>query len=479
MELRDYIRVLRKRWIAIVALTALGVALGALATLLMTPQYRASTFAYIQVQSGTSASELVQGSTFAQNQIQSYTQAVDQPKVLDEVVDELNLDESSAVLAESVQATAANDSLNIEIAVTRENPEEAAEIANAITASFTEVVAEITEDLVSVNVLRDATVPTVPESPDPLINLALGLLVGLALGLGAAILWEVLDTRVRGQRDVEAITKAPIIGGISYDPDAVKRPLIVQDDPHSPRAEAFRTLRTNLQFLDIESGPRSFVITSSIPAEGKTTTSANLAIALADAGARVVIVDADLRRPKIASYMGLEGAVGLTDVLIARAELADAVQPWGRGTLSVLPAGSVPPNPSELLGSRAMASVLRALEADFDVVLVDLPPLLPVTDGAIVSKLTRGALVVVAAGRTHKGEFSGAISALESVGAHVAGIIMTMLPTKGPDAYGHGRYGYGGYGGYASDVPVEEAAHGNAAASKRLSPDWDGSASKA
>nr|WP_281364387.1 CpsD/CapB family tyrosine-protein kinase [Microcella alkalica] len=257
---------------------------------------------------------------------------------------------------------------------------------------------------------------------------------------------EVLDTRIRGQRDVEALTTAPIIGGIAYDPSAVKRPLIVHDDPHSPRAEAFRTLRTNLQFLDIEPGARSFVVTSSVPAEGKSTTSANLAIALADSGARVVIIDGDLRRPKLAEYMGLEGAVGLTDVLIQRVSLADALQPWGRRGLTVLPAGSVPPNPSELLGSRAMQSLVHALEQEFDVVIIDMPPLLPVTDAALVSKMTKGALVVAAAGKTDRGELQGAIAALENVGAKVSGVIITMLPTKGPDAYGYGRYGYGGYG---------------------------------
>jgi succinoglycan biosynthesis transport protein ExoP len=197
-----------------------------------------------------------------------------------------------------------------------------------------------------------------------------------------------------------------------------------------------------------------------------------LAIALADSGAQVVIIDADLRRPKLASYMGLEGAVGLTDVLISKAELADALQPWGRGNLVVLPAGTVPPNPSELLGSRAMASLIQTLEAEFDVVLIDLPPLLPVTDGALVSKLTRGALVVVAAGRTHKGELAGAIATLENVGANVAGVIMTMLPTKGPDAYGYGRYGYGGYG-YASEAEhLPQANNSSVEPRKRLAPDW-------
>jgi succinoglycan biosynthesis transport protein ExoP len=453
MELKDYLRILRKRWVAIAALTLLGIALAAGGTILTTPKYEASTLVFVQVANAGSVGELASGSAFAQNQVKSYAEAVATPRVLDAAIKSLGLSESSAALASSVSATAPADTVNIQITVTRDSPSEAANLANAITTSFRQVVAEITTPTavgstsqVSVSVLRDATMPSSPVSPNTPLNIGIGLLLGLAVGVAVAVLRDVLDTRITGERDVEAITSAPIIGGISYDPSAVARPLIVQDDPHSVRAEAFRTLRTNLQFLEVGGGQKSFVITSSIPSEGKTTTAANLAIAMADSGANVVLVDGDLRRPKLADYMGIEGAVGLTDVLIARSSLADALQPWGRGSLVLLPAGAVPPNPSELLGSRAMGTLIKELEADFDVVIVDLPPLLPVTDAALVSKLTRGALVVVAAGRTHKGEFAGAVSALENVGAQVAGVIITMLPTRGPDAYGYGRYGYGGYG---------------------------------
>lgn len=477
MELSDYLRILRKRWIVIVALTLLGVAAASTLTILATPKYQASTLVYVQVSAST-VGDLAQGGAFAQNQAKSYAEVVSTPRVLDSVVKDLNLNTTAAALAASVTADAPTLTVNIRITVTRDSPTQAAQIANAVTASFKQVISEITKPAaggpqVSISVLQNATVPSGPSSPNAGFNLALGLLVGLALGVGIAVLWQVLDTRIRGERDVDAITKAPVIGGITFDPNAIKRPLIVQDDPHSVRAEAFRTLRTNLQFLDIESGARSFAITSSIPSEGKSTTAANLAIALADAGAHVAIIDADLRRPKLAEYFGIEGAVGLTDVLISRATLADVLQPWGRGNLLVLPAGTVPPNPSELLGSRAMASVLHTLEEEFDVVLIDLPPLLPFTDGALVSKLTRGAIVVVAAGRTHKGEFGGAIAALENVGAHVAGIIMTMLPSKGPDAYGYGGYGGYGYGGSAPathtyDAELQPAVSGTT----RLSPDW-------
>lgn len=478
MQLDDYLRILRKRWITLVASTLLGLAVGAGLTIASTPLYQASTLVYVQVQSSGTIGELVQGGNFVQSQVKSYAEVVNQPRVLDSVIQSLGLSESSATLARSVVASAPLDTVNIEITVTDDSPTQAADIANAVTASFRQVIADITAPTngdvspVSVSVLRDAGTPSAPVSPNSLANLAVGLIAGLLIGLAISLLREILDTRVRGEHDVATITKAPIVGGIAFDSDATKRPLIVQDNPHSVRAEAFRTLRTNIQFLDLEPGAKSFVITSSIPSEGKTTTAANLAIALADSGAQVVLIDGDLRRPKVSDYMGLEGAVGLTDVLISRASLADVLQPWGRGNLTILPAGAIPPNPSELLGSRAMASLLRTLESEFDIVLLDLPPLLPVTDATLVSKLTSGALLVVAAGRTHKAELAGAVSALENVGARIAGVILTMLPTRGPDAYGYGRYGYGGYGYSSQAVDDAGSPPAGARSRARLAPEW-------
>jgi len=234
-----------------------------------------------------------------------------------------------------------------------------------------------------------------------------------------------------------------MLGGIALDPEAKKRPLIVHADPRSPRAESFRTLRTNLQFLNVDGGPRSFVISSSGPGEGKSTTTANLAIALAETGARVALIDGDLRLPRIADYMGIEGGVGVTDVLIGRMKVADVLQKWGTSELYVLPSGPVPPNPSELLGSAAMERMLSSLEKYFDYVLIDAPPLLLVTDAAVIGKKATGVILAAASGKTKKPELAGAIRTLETAGVTLLGTIVTMLPTKGPDSYGYGAYAYG------------------------------------
>ncbi|MDQ0574553.1 polysaccharide biosynthesis tyrosine autokinase [Agromyces albus] len=477
MELHDYIRVLRKSWVTIVALTLVGIGVAAAYALLQTPNYSTSAKVFVSTSNSGSVSELAQSNNFSQQRVKTYTSLVTTPMVLLPVVDELKLDLTAGQLSRLVTASVAPDTTLIEITVGNKDPELAAEIATAVSESLTLIVqsidspaagieTEATASPVRLTLVQPATVPQRPVSPNVPLYIALGALVGLALGVGLAVLREMLDTRIRNERDVQHITDVPIIGGIVFDPKAKERPLIVQADPHSPRAESFRTLRTNLQFLDTDRTRRMFVVTSSIQSEGKSTTAANLAIAVADSGARVLLVDADLRRPKVADYMGIEGAVGLTDLLIGRAELQDVVQRWGRNNLFVLPAGSVPPNPSELLGSTAMVSTIEELGRAFDVVLFDAPPLLPVTDAAVLTRSVGGAIVVVSAGRAHRAHLEGAIAALANVDAQISGIVLTMLPTKGPDAYGYGRYGYGYGYGYASSAAETESPRSAKAAAK-------------
>ncbi|KFF58604.1 chromosome partitioning protein [Cryobacterium sp. MLB-32] len=462
MELRDYIRILRKSWVLILLLTLVAVAGASVFSIVQTPKYSATSKVFVSTQSSGTTSELAQGNSFTVQRVKTYSDLVVTPIVLLPVIGKLELGITSDQLASRVTASAPLDTSIIDITVTDTDPVRAAATANAISVSLTAVVQNIeTPDQagavspVKLTRAQEATVPSVPVSPNVPLNIALGALVGLALGVAIAVLRETLETRIRNERDVEQITAVPILGGIVFDSKAQERPLIVHVDPRSPRAESFRTLRTNLQFLDVGRADRAFVVTSSVESEGKSTTGANLAIALADAGARVLLVDADLRRPKIAEYMGVEGAVGLTDVLIGRAALKDAIQPWGKGQLFVLPAGHVPPNPSELLGSARMSLLIAELNSSFDVVLFDTPPLLPVTDAAILAKNVGGVILIIAAGRTHKNQLRGAISALDNVGAPISGLVLTMLPTKGPDAYGYGHYGYGYGYGYGEETGAE------------------------
>jgi len=448
VELQDYLRILRKGWILILTLTILGGALGICYALLATPVYSASARVFVSTSGATTAADLQQGNTFTQQRVKTYAELVKTAAVLQPTIAALNIDTSVAKLRGQVSATAPLNTTVIDITVTNTNAVFAATLATETANTLIEVVEQIETTSaangspVRLTTVQEAEVPSAPVSPKRALSAALGLLLGLALGIGLALVRAALDTRVHGERDLEAITDIPVLGGIVFDPNAKDRPLIVHEDSHSPRAENFRTLRTNLQFLDAGRRDRAFVVTSPLAGEGKSTTTANLAIALAQSGAKVLLVGADLRKPKMADYMGIEGAVGLTDVLISRVELSDAVQRWGRTDLYLLPAGQIPPNPSELLGSALMADLITKLHKQYDVVLYDAPPLLPVTDAAVLARLVGGALLIIAAGNTRIPQVEAAFDTLENVGAPVSGLVLTMLPTKGPDAYGYGRYGY-------------------------------------
>ena len=452
MELRDYLVILRKNWLLIIAFTLLGVGAAAGYTLTVTPLYSAETTVFVSSESASSVSELSQGNTYTLSRVTTYAELVSTPSVLEQVIAALDLDATSEDLALRVSASASTSTTLITITAQDADAVTAANIANATGSSLASVVEEIetptTDESspVRLTVVEKATAAFSPSTPNVNLNLALGGLVGLALGLGLAVLRSTLDTRIRTESDLAEVTEVPLIGGIPFEAKFSSHPLIVHSDPRSPRAEAFRSLRTNLQFVSM-GDHNSVVVTSSSQSEGKSTTAVNLALAVADTGARVALVDADLRRPRVAQYMDIEGGVGLTDLLIGRASFADVMQRWGRGEFYVLPAGRIPPNPSELLGSEAMKKLIVFMEKEFDFIIFDCPPLLPVTDAAILGSSVGGVVLVVAAGRTTKQQLSGALDSLKLLNARLMGIILTMVPTKGPDSYGYGRYGYG-YGGY-------------------------------
>jgi polysaccharide biosynthesis transport protein len=446
VELKDYFRVIRKRWQIIVAVTLVVLAGAALATALSPKVYEATTRLFVSTSGSSDSSALLSGSNFTQQRVKSYADVITTPNVLDPVIKELQLNTTAAKLGDQITATVPLDTVLIEVAVQNTNPRVAAEVADAVGRQFTSTVADLESvnkgqpSPVKVTVVSAPTVPTTPISPKPVRNLALGVVLGLLLGLGLALLRDLLDTTIKDEKDCSEVTDSTVIGGIAFDPDASKNPLIVQADPHSPRAEAFRTLRTNLQFVDAANHPRSIVFTSSVPDEGKTTTTANLAITMAAGGARICVVEGDLRRPRLLEYMGMDGSRGLTNVLIGQAGLEDVLQQFADSSVYVVGAGSVPPNPSELLGSAAMIETLRELESRFDVVIIDTPPLLPVTDAAVLSTIAGGTVVVVGAGRVDRDHLAKSLQSLEAVNGRLLGLVLNMIPTKGTDAYYYSGY---------------------------------------
>jgi capsular exopolysaccharide synthesis family protein len=196
-----------------------------------------------------------------------------------------------------------------------------------------------------------------------------------------------------------------------------------------------RRLRTNLQFINVAKKSKAIVITSSIPGEGKSTIAMNLAVSLADSGVRTILIDANLRQPALDEYLGIESGLGLATVLIGQARIQDVIQPLGDNNFDLLPAGQVHPNSSELLGSAAMNRLLEELLASYGVVLLDCPPLLPVTDAAVLSKMASGALVIIDADRVHRPQLQAALESLDAADGHVLGLIMNKVKRAEAGAY--------------------------------------------
>ena len=455
MGLNDLLKILRTRWVT-VCVTALMTICGAiLYTFLQTPLYQASTRLFVSTIGGESVSDIYSGNRLSQERVLSYTQLIMGETLAQRTIDRLNLDVDSATLKANVTAKSKPNTVLIDVSVLDESPIRARDIANALSDEFVLMARELETSSpgekpdARVVVEQRSAIPVNPVVPKKARNLALGIILGGTLGLGLAVLRDQLDNTVKDRRTLEEITGAGVVGSTPLDKALRSDHTILFESGHSASAEAFRKLRTNLQFLAVDRSPRVIVITSSNPNEGKSTTAINLALALAEAGQNVVIVDGDMRRPSLHKYLELVGSVGFSTVLGGGVPLAEALQATRFPRLTALCAGTVPPNPSELLGSLAARKVLSELRDQFDYVIVDSSPLLAVTDSAILAANADGTLIIARFGQTRREQLAHAVNSLKGVDAEVLGAISTMEPI----GKGKGNYYYYNYYGY--DKPTQ------------------------
>ncbi len=295
-------------------------------------------------------------------------------------------------------------------------------------------------DTGDVALVTPAQTPVSPSSPKPVQDALLGLAAGLALGLGAAFLRDSFDDTLTSKEATEHAGGAPVL---ALTPMVTswrrQKPLVVSvTEPTSPAAESYRSLRTSLQFARQEQELGTVVVTSPGVGDGKTSCLANLGVVFAQAGERVALVSCDLRRPQIGEFFGLDEQAGLTCVLTGQRTLEEAVLPVpGFDRLSLLPAGPVPPNPAELLNSAPFLDILTRLRDDFDLVLIDSPPVLPVTDAAILSQHADATLMLAAAGQTRRGDLHRAVEKLDQVGAKILGIVLNKVTRQTGRNYGY------------------------------------------
>lgn len=453
MNLQDFVKLLRSRWLTI-CVTIVVAVLGAVAvSLLTTPLYQASTRLFVSTTAGSSLSDAYQGSRFSQERVVSYAELIKGETLAQRTIDKLGLDKTAAELQENIQASAKLDTVLIDVNVLDDSPVRARDIANTLSDEFVAMVRELEtpEDGARpdsrVVVEQRASIPRNPIVPKTVRNLAMGLAVGAILGVGLAVILDLFDNTVKDRETLEEISGTGVVGSIPLDKERRKVPAISFDSDNSGIAEAFRKLRTNLQFVSVDKPPRVIVVTSSMPSEGKSTTAINTALALAEAEHNVVLVDGDMRRPMMHKYLDLVGPVGFSTVLSGAASLDDALQKTRFPGLTVLTSGAVPPNPSELLGSQSARNLLNELRTRFDYVVVDSTPLLAVTDAAILAAGADGVLIIARFGQTKRDQLAHAVGNLQSVGAHLLGAVFTLMPTRGGSSYSY-NYSY-----YGSDGP--------------------------
>lgn len=460
MNARTFLQVLRKLWWLVLACVLAGIAAGAAFAAAQPVLYRSTSSVYVSANGGATQSDLLQGSTFTQNAVQSYVQLATMPVVLNPVVEGLRLNESAGSLAKRISADVQLNTVIIQVTASDRDPKRAADIANAVRASLADAARTLsagsgTKPAITMRTVATAGVPSTPYTPNVPLLVLLGALLGLAAGLLATWLRGALDTRITSQEQLRAAVgadDAPFLGAVSHRRRGSAGPAVIAE-PQGTIAEEYRRLLINLDFAGIDSRVRAVTVTSALSGEGKTTTSLNLAAAAAEAGQRVLLIDGDLRRPSVATNLGIDGGVGVTDVLLGRAEVGQAIQRVGE--LDVLPAGTQPPNVTQLVGSTALAKLVRGLIEDYDFVVVDAPPLLPVVDPLTLSKLTDGALVVARARETRRPQFAHALEALRLVDARILGVVLNDVGRTKVTGYG-----YEARDGHQRSLPVAVPEHG-------------------
>ncbi|MGY1719457.1 polysaccharide biosynthesis tyrosine autokinase [Blastococcus sp. SYSU DS0552] len=447
MELRRMLAALKRAWFIPLVAAAVFAAGAWGVTASLDPQYTAETQFFVSTLSDdASSAEALQGSQFSQQRVASYARLLTGRELAERVIESIGLDIAPSELTSRITATAVTDTVLLDVAVTDESPARARRIADRLGVEFTAFVTELetpegsVQSPVKVTVTSQPELPDEPSSPDLATNVLLAAIFGLLAGGAVVVIRAEVDRTVRDSEEAINASGAPVIGAIVRSEDLAARH-VIDRRARTRVVEDYRQLRTNLQFLNVDNPPRVIMVSSAMPAEGKTTAAINLALALAEAGRQVTLVDGDLRRPRVSGYLGLVGDAGLTNVLAGAADVVDVLQPYGDSGMSVLGSGPTPPNPSELLASKHMVALLETLRAQSEFVLIDAPPILPVADATSLAVIVDGVLISVRYGHTRREQLHQAATTLEQVGARTLGVILNIVPPKADAASAYG-YGY-------------------------------------
>jgi polysaccharide biosynthesis transport protein len=440
VELLDYLHVARRRMVLILVIVVGCVAGAGVATAFQPTTYQTSARLIVSGASSVSSVDEISRRELAVQRAVAFSQiATTGPAVTAAINSASAAGPFKPCASPAVSSSADGTDPFLTVTVTDCDPNQAAAVANAyvkilpnVLKSLEQVTAAVPEEVSS---LGAAPVPTSPYSPRLLRNLLVGLIIGLGLGAVAAFVREGLDRRLRDSDEVEDATGSTILGVIPTELDGVRTPVLTH--PMSARAEGYRKVRTNLTFAGATGMPRSLLITSAVSGEGKTTLATNLALACARTGQRVALVDADLRRPMVSTYLDITESLGLTSVIAGEATLAEAMTAIDEGRVDVLGSGPIPSNPSELLGSVRMSAMLEELRATHDIVIVDAPPVLPVADALVLVGEVDAVVLVTKVGETTRERLKQAAEAILQVRGNLVGIVPNAVVQREDSAYAY------------------------------------------
>lgn len=476
MELKQYWNLILKNLSIVLALTFLGGSLGLLVSLATPKQYTAESQIFISTPTPSiDIGALQQGSNFAQQRVISYARVISGPATLVPVIKTLGLQMNSSELAGKIKSTAPLGTVLININVTDDSGVRAAAIANAVAIQFGETIKTLELPQfgesagVKATMVRSAEIPGGPSTPNTKLNLLTGILAGFIIACLIGIVRQIFDSSVK---NVNHLSGRPLLSTIFFDPEAEKNPLLSNIGNYSIRAESFRHLRTALKFPIDQNNCEVIAITSAFPGEGKTTTSINLAIAYAQTGLKVALVEADLRRPSFKKYftsdsdhsMGLIEVLNLIESGKTPKSYERLFQSFGSDDdcIEWISSGAIPNNPAEKLDSAAMDTFFAGLKREYDIILVDTPPALPVTDAAVLSAKVDSVIVVARAGVTKQSHVAGVFEILDNLRAKTLGVVLNMVPQHARgEEYGYAynryepkfKYGYNYGYGYGTAEP--------------------------
>ncbi|MCL6472475.1 MAG: polysaccharide biosynthesis tyrosine autokinase [Firmicutes bacterium] len=443
IELLQLLKVISKRKTVIIVGTITCLLAGIFITAYMAPQYEASV--RVLVTQGQSSStnqpvvESYQAVLLSERLTKTLSQMITSRTLTQKVINDLNLRLQPEELEEKITAKPVKDTQLIQLSVTDNNPVLAKKLADSVAANFVRMTAEAlpATALISVKVIEPAVVPPEPVRPKPLINISLAFLLGIVASTSFAFLLEILDLTVGEADEVEQLTGLSSLGRV---PKVDNPNLLVNAGAAS--AEAYRSLRANLQYLNFDRSIKTLIVTSPNEGEGKTTTASNLAIVLAQAGNKVLLIDCDMRNPRVYSFFNKVSDKGLSSVLIDAADEESAVLDTSEKGLRIMTSGPVPPNPSDLLNSVRMDKLLASLKTRFDLIVLDTPPILAVSDATILAAKADAILLVAGYGKTKKNDIVMAKDALDKVGARTIGFILNGVEVSARyGSYYHKPYG--------------------------------------